>query len=152
VSPDADDPVLPPNAEPLAAGVWVHPEDLRYRFTRSSGPGGQAVNKLSTRAELRVAVAAVRGLDDDGRGRLRRLAGRRLTADDEILLHADTHRSQLDNRRACLERLRDLVTRAARRPKRRRRTRPSRAMIERRLTAKRRTSEKKQQRRAPPPE
>jgi ribosome-associated protein len=93
---------------------------------------------------------AIKGLDDAARRRLRQLAGARLTNDDAIVIHAQNHRSQLDNRRACLERLRELVTEAAKKPKKRRKTRPSRAMIERRLSGKRKKSEKKQRRRWKP--
>src|SRR5690606_23893594 len=81
----------------FAPGVSVARSDLRFTFSRSGGPGGQAVNKLSTRAELRVAVDAIEGVDDAAAARLRRLAGKRLNQSDEIVLHAETYRSQLDN-------------------------------------------------------
>ncbi len=131
----------------LASRVWIEPEELRYTFTRSSGPGGQSVNKVSSAAHLRVAVTAIRGLGPDARDRLRRLAGSRLTKDDEIVMRSQVHRSQHDNRRACLERLQSLVERAAIPPTVRRKKKPTRAMIERRLTEKRKRAEKKQRRR-----
>jgi ribosome-associated protein len=142
----------PPGAQVLAPGVWIAADGLRFTFTRSSGPGGQSVNKLSTRAQLRVSVTDIVGLDDSALTRLRRLAGQRLTTEDEIVIQAQTYRSQLDNRRACVERLAELVARAARPPKKRRRTRPSRAMIERRLAAKKERSDKKSRRRWRPGE
>jgi ribosome-associated protein len=129
---------------------------VRFTAIRARGPGGQAVNKVSsaiqlrvplTAIKLRVAVAAIRGLSEAAAGRLRTLAGRRLSGDDEIILRCETHRSQLRNREACLEHLRGLVARAAREPKRRRPTRPARAAVERRLAAKRRGSAQKEQRR-----
>lgn len=130
----------------FAPGVSVARSDLRFSFSRSGGPGGQAVNKLSTRAELRVAVDAIEGVDDAAAARLRRLAGKRLNQSDEIVLHAETYRSQLDNKNAALEKLTELVRAALVKPKVRRKKKPSRAMIERRLEAKRRTGEKKRQR------
>ncbi len=131
----------------FAPGVRLPVDRIQFRFSRSSGPGGQCVNKVSSRAELRVQVADIEGLDELARGRLRRIAGRRLTRADEIVIHSDTYRSQRDNRRACLERLRCLVVESLLRPKKRRVRRPSRSMIEKRLAAKRIRGEKKQRRR-----
>ena len=110
------------------------------------------MNKLSTRAELRIAIDDLPGLDEDGRVRLRKLAGRRLTTNDEIVIHSESSRSQLDNRRHCLEKLRDLVAKAVIRPVKRRKKKPTRAMKERRLAEKKKSSEKKRLRRQPPPE
>jgi ribosome-associated protein len=138
---------FPPNAIRLAASVWAAPGAIRFTFSRSSGPGGQAVNKLSTRAQLRIAVADINGLSPDAAGRLRSMAGRRLTQDDEIALEAETYRSQLDNKQACIEKLAALVQAAQVRPKVRRKRKPTRAMIRKRLELKRRTSQKKRLRR-----
>jgi ribosome-associated protein len=129
--------------------VWVDSGAVRFAFSRSSGPGGQAVNKLSTKAELRVAVESIVGLSPQVLSRLRTLAGQRLTKDDELVLVASTSRSQLDNKRACLERLCALVAEALDVPKPRKATKPSRGAIERRLTEKRRASTKKDSRRRP---
>ncbi|MCZ6836577.1 MAG: alternative ribosome rescue aminoacyl-tRNA hydrolase ArfB [Planctomycetota bacterium] len=120
--------------------------DLRFRFIRSGGPGGQSVNKLSSQAELRVALDHITGLDDASRTRLKRLAKRWLTKLDELVIHADTHRSQKMNKQACLDRLQDIMLRATTRPKLRRKKKPTRSMIERRLENKRKVSEKKQRR------
>jgi ribosome-associated protein len=127
----------------FAGGISIDEGALRFWYSRSSGPGGQAVNKVNTRAQVRVAVGAIRGLSDQAAGRLRSLAGRRLTRDDEIVLEAQTHRSQLDNKLACIEKLRALVQAAITRPKVRRKSKPTRSMIEKRLASKRRASEKK---------
>jgi len=143
---------VPDNAIALADGVWVHPDRLRFRFSRSGGPGGQSVNKLNTRAELRVALGDLAGLDDAARHRLRRLARRWLTTDDELVIHADTTRSQLDNRNACIDRLAAAVQRAATPPTPRRRRKPTRAMIQRRIDAKKQAGEKKRRRRWRPGE
>ena len=131
----------------LAPGVWIAPSEVNFSFSRSSGPGGQAVNKLSTKAELRVEVEAIVGLSGLTQARLRRLAGRRLTQRDELLIQADTHRSQLDNKRACIDRLRALVVDALNPPKPRKRKRISRAMVQKRLDTKRRRAKKKSTRR-----
>jgi len=133
----------------LAPDVWIAAAGVRFAFSRSSGPGGQAVNKLSTRAELRVAVDSIEGLSQQVRTRLRALAGRRLTQGDEIVIVAESERSQLDNRRAAVDRLRALVADALAIPKPRRPTRPTRGAVEKRLDAKRRTGVRKQQRRKP---
>ncbi len=133
----------------LGPGVWIAAADVRFSFSRSGGPGGQAVNKLSTRAELRVAVDSIVGLSPQVRQRLRSLAGRRLTQGDEIVIVAESERSQLDNRRACVDRLQALMADALAVPKPRRPTRPSRGAVEKRLDAKRRTGVRKQRRRKP---
>ena len=131
----------------IAPGVRIAPGGLRFTFSRSSGPGGQAVNKISTRATLRVAVADILGLDDHAAHRLRTAAGARLTKGDEIVISADTSRSQLDNKNECIARLAAMVRQAMVRPKIRKKRKPTRSMIEKRLKSKRRHSEKKGQRR-----
>ena len=133
----------------LAPGVWIDPDQLGFTFARSGGPGGQAVNKLSTQAQLRVSVASIHGLPPPARDRLRRLAGARLVQGDQLLITSSEHRSQLANRRACLRRLRKLVAAALVAPRPRKPTRPSRAAVEKRLATKRRLSQKKEGRRPP---
>ncbi len=143
------EPHNPIGAVDLADGVWAARRDLRYSFSRSSGPGGQAVNKLATKAELRVEVGRIVGLSGAARQRLRTLAGRRLTRDDELVLVATGTRSQLENKRACLARLRALVADARKVPRKRKPTRPSRAAKEKRLTQKRQVAARKKSRRKP---
>ena len=140
---------LPPGVVELAEGVWARPDDLQFTFARSGGPGGQAVNKVSTRAQLRVALASIHGLDEKAIARLVRLAGRRLNLAQELVITSDEHRSQLANRRACLKRLRGLVGEARVGPRPRTPTRPTRSSVERRLKAKRRRSRNKDSRRKP---
>lgn len=130
----------------LAPGVFVHGNDLRFTFARSGGPGGQHVNKVNTKAELRLEVAAIDGLGEAAVERLRQHAGRYLVGDDELLITSEATRSQRRNREDCIERLREIVRQAATPPRRRKKTRPTRAIIERRLQAKRRRAEKKQRR------
>ena len=91
-------PVRPENAIRFGNGVWTLPGDLRWSFARSGGPGGQNVNKVSTKAELRLALAAIRNFRPEHFERLRSIAGRYLTASEEILITADDTSSQLDNR------------------------------------------------------
>jgi ribosome-associated protein len=133
----------PTNSIRIGPGVFVHRSDLRFAFSRSSGPGGQNVNKLSTRAELRVAISKIVGMDEHAAGRLRAMAGRRLTQDDEIMLVADTSRSQQDNKAETVSRLTEMVLKAMVRPKTRRKTKPSRGAKERRLAGKKKDSQTK---------
>jgi len=123
---------------------------LRFQYARSSGPGGQNVNKVNTKAEAWVAVAALTagGLSERAAGRLTSLAGRRLTDAGEIHIASDTHRTQRANRDAVLERLRELLLAAIHEPKARRKRKPSRAAKQRRLESKRHRSEIKGNRRA----
>jgi ribosome-associated protein len=117
--------------------VRVPAEAVRWRAVRSSGPGGQNVNKVSSKVELRVEVAAVQGLNDAARERLRVLAGSRWTAGGEIVITCDQYRDQGRNLSEATARLLDLLERAATPPKPRRATRPTAGSRERRLHAKR---------------
>jgi ribosome-associated protein len=129
--------------ELVAPGVYAPAGAMRFQYARSSGPGGQNVNKVNTKAELWVAVSALRGLRADAVDRLRQLAGHRLTLQDEIHIIAQTSRTQEANRAAAMERLRELLLRAMHRPKTRRPTRPTRASKFRRLEAKRKRGQVK---------
>ena len=134
----------------LGNGAFVSPQDLDFNFVRGGGPGGQHVNKTSTKAQLRVLLERIGGLDDAAKARLREIAGSLVVGagDDEALLLSDhSTRSQADNRDACLARLKTLVSTAAQRPKVRRKTKPTRASKERRLDTKKREGERKRQRR-----
>lgn len=130
----------------LAPGVRVAESSLRWQYARSSGPGGQNVNKVNTKAELWVPLGVL-PLSERAMGRLRNLAGRRLTAGQEIHIAADTERTQEGNRAAALERLGELLIEALHEPRPRRKTRPSRASQRRRLESKKRRSEIKARRR-----
>jgi ribosome-associated protein len=120
------------------------PDEIEIDFVRSAGPGGQNVNKVATAAQLRFHVGRSTRLNAAAKQRLRVLAGRRLTGEDEILIIARSHRTQEGNRRDALERLAALIEEARREPIPRRATRPTRASKERRLTSKVRTSRNKQ--------
>src|SRR3954451_7952041 len=120
----------------------IDDHEIDERFVRSSGPGGQHVNKVSTAVELRFNVGAS-SLPADIKERLRSLAGNRLTSDDVVLIDSREHRGQTQNREAARARLVALLQHAAKRPKTRRPTRPKRAAKEKRLESKRQRSEVK---------
>jgi ribosome-associated protein len=134
----------------VAPGVRAPRGALGWRFTRSGGPGGQNVNKVSTKAELRLDPGALQGLSAAARRRLE--AGHRLTGEGDLLIVSDRERTQERNRAACLARLRTLLVAAQVEPTPRRPTRPSRGSRERRMTAKRVVAEKKRGRARPEPE
>lgn len=139
---------MPESGVEVAPGVRVGEESLRYSFVRASGPGGQNVNKVSTRCVLRVAIADL-PLAADARARLRAMAGHRRVGEepgDELLLSCDRSRSQERNRAEVLAELRGLLVGAMKRPKRRKPTKPSRGSQMRRLEGKRIRSEVKRSR------
>lgn len=131
--------------------VSIPETEIELNFARSGGPGGQHVNTSSTKVELRWDLDSSEVLDDEEKQRVRDHLGNRITKDGVLVLHASEHRSQSQNRRAVVGRLRNLLRDALRPAKRRVATRPSRASERRRLEAKRRRSEKKRLRRSPEP-
>ena len=109
---------------------------LEFHFVRSSGPGGQNVNKVASAVQMRCDLKLWPTLPERVRIRLRTLAGRRLTDDDVIVISAQRFRTQEHNKRDALERLDEMVAQARIEPKIRRATKPSRASKERRLEGK----------------
>jgi ribosome-associated protein len=135
-------------AEPKPAPK-VPETELNIDFVRSSGPGGQKVNKTASKAQLRWRVGDSAAFTPEQQQKIRERAGKRLNADDEIVLWADTERSQPQNRAAVVKRLQALVDQALTPRKVRKATRVSRAQKQKRLDDKRRNSDKKSSRRPP---
>jgi ribosome-associated protein len=121
---------------PVSGGIEIGDDELEWKAIRSSGPGGQNVNKVASAVQLRFFLVRNTSLPAPVRQRLRRLAGQKLSADGSILITARGERSQEQNRRDALERLGALIAQAMVEPKIRKKTRPTRASRERRIEAK----------------
>jgi ribosome-associated protein len=130
--------------------ISIDDSEIEENFVRSSGPGGQNVNKLSTAVQLRFDVRRSPSLPNDVAVRLIRLAGRRMTKDGVLVLIAQNHRTQERNRAEAMERLIALIQEASIRPTVRRATKPTRASKERRIEGKKRRSGIKDMRRSKP--
>src|SRR6516164_9583397 len=129
---------------PVTPKIAIDEREIDEQFVRASGPGGQNVNKLSTAVQLRFDVRHSPSLPPDVRARLERLAGSKLTRDGELVIIAQSHRTQARNR------LLELIRKAAVAPIKRRPTRPTKASRERRIEGKKRRAGIKRQRRAKP--
>lgn len=132
---------------PVVGALAVPASALRWRFSRSSGPGGQGVNTADSRVELSVDPDEIPGLSDAQRQRLTARLGGRLV-DGVLTIAASEHRQQLRNRQAARERLAAVLRAAlAPPPAPRRRTKPTRGSTERRISAKKQRGQLKKQRR-----
>jgi ribosome-associated protein len=131
---------------PVTPSIAIEEAELHFDFVRSSGPGGQNVNKVATAVQLRFDAARSPSLPEDVRERLRRVAGKRMTADGVVVITAQRYRSQQKNREDAVGRLVSLIERAAVAPKKRRKTKPTRESRERRLDEKKQRGRVKRKR------
>jgi ribosome-associated protein len=130
----------------VTENIIIPEEELKIVYIRSSGPGGQNVNKVSTAAQLRFDVNTSVALDDVVRERLLRLAGKKVSRQGIITITARKYRSQSRNRQAAIARLADMIHAAATLPKKRKKTRPGKQATEHRLRQKKRRGELKRAR------
>jgi ribosome-associated protein len=129
---------------------WVVPAtDIEFKFVRSSGPGGQNVNKVASKVELRLKLAATKALSPGQKQRLMAAYPSHVSADGDFILTSDRFRSQPRNQRDAEERLASMLLAVRTPPRRRVATRPSRSAKARRLSEKRARGEAKAQRRRP---
>jgi ribosome-associated protein len=131
----------------ITPSIAIDEKEIAFDFIRSSGPGGQNVNKVATAVQLRFDVKQSPNLTQDVRKRLVSLAGRRITQEGVLVIEAKRFRTREQNRQDALDRLVALIRKAVQKPKPRKKTKPTRASKERLLAAKRHRSRIKQMRR-----
>jgi ribosome-associated protein len=120
----------------VTSRIHLDEREISESFIRASGPGGQNVNKVSSAVELRFDARNSPSLPEGVRERLMKLAGRRLTLGGEIVITAQSHRSQEMNRADALEKLLELIRAATIVPKARRKTKPTKSSREKRMNSK----------------
>jgi ribosome-associated protein len=127
----------------ITPAVWLDMNEINITFMRSPGPGGQNVNKVATTALLRFNVRTSASLSETVRARLLLVLESRLTLDGDLIIKATRHRTQERNRQDALERLTEILQKAAIPPKPRRKTKPTRASVHRRLDKKKLAGKRK---------
>lgn len=133
----------------IGPSLTIPGDELRLSFARSSGPGGQNVNKVESKVEVRWTPADSRALRPGDRTWLLRRLDAQLTVDGDLIVTSERYRTQARNRADVLDKLAQVVREALHRPKRRRATRPTRGSVKRRLEGKKQRSELKRQRQTP---
>jgi ribosome-associated protein len=134
---------------PVTRTLSIDPDEISESFVRSSGPGGQNVNKVASAVQMRFDLMASPNVPEPVKRRVAALAGSRLTKDGVLLIEADEHRSQPLNRAAAMDRLVALLRAGTVVPKKRIATKPTKASRERRLKGKQQRGTVKSMRRSP---
>ncbi|MEZ4547206.1 MAG: alternative ribosome rescue aminoacyl-tRNA hydrolase ArfB [Thermodesulfobacteriota bacterium] len=127
----------------ITRNIVIPDDEISLEFVRASGPGGQNVNKVSTAVQLRFDAAGTESLAPEVKERLLKIAGNRATDEGVVIIEAKRFRSQEKNRKDAIDRLTEMVRKAAVKPTPRRKTRPTAASREKRLSQKKRRSEVK---------
>ena len=130
----------------VVAGLRIPVAEFELTYSRSSGPGGQNVNKVNSKAQLRWPVATSPSLPEGARARFMEKYGSRLTTEGELIIASDSFRDRGRNMQDCFDRLKEMLTAIARPPKIRRATKPTKGSQRRRMEGKRLHSEKKRSR------
>ncbi len=133
----------------ITDAIQIPDDELHFSFARSGGPGGQNVNKVSSKAILHWDFAANTSLPAEVKDRLRSHHGKRLTSEGQLVIQGQRFRDQAKNIDDCRDKLRQMILQALHPPRPRKLTRPSRGSKLRRLAEKRRQSERKAGRRQP---
>jgi ribosome-associated protein len=132
----------------ITAFLTVLDSELEFTYVRSSGPGGQNVNKVSSKAVLRWNLLSSAGPSPEQRARMQTKLAGRLTQSGDLVVMSDRFRDQIKNREDCRNKLQELLAQSLFEPKKRKKTKPSRSSVFRKKETKSRQSEKKKLRRS----